>query len=389
MIRLFSRNVAGRLVAAAAIVGTVAACGGAPTSGSGGGGGFDEARTEAAQRLRAVYDELGDETDVAARRAALIELAKAEGGAVTWYSAFAQNDAERVVEAFQEETGIEVRLYRAGSSTVRQRAEQESQAGSIRADVMSLSGSDPGVAAEQNYYAELDTPVTDRLVPEAVFDTWVGDQIYPFVPAWNTNRVPPDRVPTSYVDLLTDFRDGGMVLEVTDQDWFYGMVELLTTREGMTEDAAIQLIREAAAASTPFDGHTLMTELIGAGEYAISPDNYHYRVEGLIDDGAPMAWSPDIGPIVGGFGGSGIVSTVEHPAAALLFLEYIMTDVQDVHWKDNGRTPTTKDTKLGIMATPGVELLLLDYDAMMPEIEHWQNLYQELVQASGKKPVEK
>jgi iron(III) transport system substrate-binding protein len=365
------------------------ACGAPPTSSGGGGAGFDTAKGDTAQRLDSVYDQVGTDPDVAARREKLIELARAEGGTLTWYTAFNQTDAEDVVARFGERTGIEVRLYRAGSSTVRQRAEQEAQSGEIRADVMSLTGSDPAVAAEQGFYAELKTPVTDRLIPEAVFPTWVGDQIYPFVPAWNTDVVPPDRVPKNYVELLSNFRDGGMVLEVTDQDWFFGMVQLLKERNGMTEDAAIELIRQAAAAATPFDGHTLMTELIGAGEYQISPDNYHYRVESLIDDGAPLAWSPAIGPIIGGFGGSGIVATAQHPAAALLFMEYVMTDVQDEHWKGNGRTPTTKDTKLGILSDPAVELYLLDYAALMPDIEHWQDLYQQLVQASGKKPRDK
>lgn len=353
----------------------LAACAGSPTVTSGSGGGKSD------KKLDEVYSKLGGVNDLQSRRQKLISLAKDEGGSVTWYTAFNEDDAAALVKDFKAKTGITVRLYRAGSSTVRQRTEQEASGGGIRADVISATGSDPGILAKEGHYANLKTPITDRLIPQAVFPTWFGDQVYPFVAAWNTNAYPT--APKDYKDLLTNFT-GGMAIEQTDADWLYGMVQLLK-KDGMTEDAALKLVGDAVKKSTPFDGHTNMTELIAAGQFKISPDNYHYRVLKTLKGGGKMAWSPKVGPIISEFGGSGIAKGAEHPAAALLLAEYLMVDNQQGQWVASQRTSTLKDAKIGVAATPDAEVYYIDYTGLIANITRYQKLFADMLAATGKK----
>jgi iron(III) transport system substrate-binding protein len=358
----------------------LAACGGSPTVTAGAGGGKSD--PEADKKLEEVYAQLNGVSDPQARRQRLIALAKDEGGSVTWYTAFNDDDAAALVKDFKAKTGVTVRLYRAGSGTVRQRTEQEASGGGIRADVISATGSDPGILAKEGHYAGLKTPITGRLIPQAVFPTWFGDQVYPFVAAWNSGAY--QTAPKDYKDLLTNFAGAGMAIEQTDADWLYGMVELLKKQDGMTEEAALKLVGDAVRKSTPFDGHTSMTELIAAGQFKISPDNYHYRVLKTIKDGGKLAWNPKIGPIISEFGGTGIAKGAAHPAAALLLAEYLMIDNQEIQWVASQRTSTLKGARIGVAATPDAEIFYIDYNGLIANITRYQKLFGDMLAATGK-----
>src|SRR5262249_35812696 len=78
----------------------------------------------------------GDPIDVAA--------AKKEGKGV-WYTWTPIATANKIVKAFETETGVKVELFRSGSSQVIRRFMQEQQAGHLAADV--LTTSDPAATA--------------------------------------------------------------------------------------------------------------------------------------------------------------------------------------------------------------------------------------------------
>lgn len=373
--RVRCRVLSAILVAAGLVL---SACGGSPTvTGAGGQGG-----SASDDKLEEVYSQLDGVTDLQSRRDKLIDLAKKEGGSVTWYTAFNADDVAQLVKDFKSKTGITVKVYRAGSATVRQRTEQEASGGGIRADLISATGSDPGIIAKEGHYAKLKSPITDQLIPEAVFPEWFGDQVYPFAVAWNKDAY--SQGPKDYRDLLTNFTDG-MAIEQTDADWLYGMVAYLRKEEGMSEDEALKLVGDAIKKSTPFDGHTSMTELIAAGQFKISPDNYHYRVLKTIKGGGKLTWSPDVGPIISEFGGTGIAKGAAHPAAALLLAEYIMVDNQKTQWVKSQRTATLKGSKIGVNATEGAEQFFIDYEGLIADITRYQKLFSDMIAATGKK----
>jgi iron(III) transport system substrate-binding protein len=371
-----------RRMALLAAVGVFAAgCGGSPTE----GGGEPDAGSGGSGDLASVTADLADVTDLGQRREKLIELAKDEGGSVTWYTAFNEDDVAALAEDFESETGIKIEVYRAGSSTVRQRTEQEADGGGIRADLVSVTGSDPGILAEEGHYEDLESPVLDQLIPEAVFPTWFGDQVYVFAPAWNAKAIPQGQGPEDYVDMLENFTDK-MVIEQTDADWLFGMVAYLEQEKGMSEDEALDLVGGAVKKSTPFDGHTSMTELVAAGQFNISPDNYHYRVLETIDASPTMAWDPAIGPLLSEFGGTGVAKGAAHPAAALLLAEYLMVDNQKTTWVDSQRTPTLQSAKadgVGAYSDPESSLFFIDYGELIPNITRYQKLFTDMLGQTG------
>jgi iron(III) transport system substrate-binding protein len=78
----------------------------------------------------------GDPIDVAA--------AKKEGK-VVWYTSTPIATANKIIKAFETETGVKVELFRSGGSQVLRRFMQEQQAGHLAADV--LTTSDPAATA--------------------------------------------------------------------------------------------------------------------------------------------------------------------------------------------------------------------------------------------------
>ncbi len=323
----------------------------------------------------------GDGLGESERKAELIELAKEEDGPIVWYTAAADDDTAPLIKKFKEETGIDVQVYRASSATVLAKTMEEAKAGRIRGDVLNFSGLDPTIASNESLYADLETPLADQMVEGTVHDDWIADQLYPFIVAWNTERY-QGKSPETFKDVLTAFGDGELAFEATDSNWLFGVVQLLQEQEGVSEQEAIDMVADAARRGVPVVGHTLLSELLASGQYVAAATTYHYRSARQVEDGAPVAWEPQPGPVITTVSGTGIAATTSRPASALLFVEFQLTGEQE-YWVEAGRTPTNENYQGGILGQ-GFDLYILDDDALYAELQKWDDLYAEMMQSSGR-----
>lgn len=337
------------------------------------------------EALAAVYAALkgltGDE-----RRAKLIELADAEGGELTVYTSTNLDESEPLVAAFEDATGLDVNLYRASASTVLQRIVQESEANFAGgADVVAINGPELSVLDGEGLLAPLSTPATDNILEAVVFDNWSGMYLNVFLAAWNTNAMTAAEAPRTYEDLLSKY-PGRLGMELGDWDWFATLVKgYFVGQKGMTEEAAIDLFKKAAAGSRIVDGHTLMTELLASGEFDITASNYQHRVLEMQGDNAPIEWREPIEPIVVRPNGIGISLSTKSPAAALLYVEYVLTEGQDL-FAELGRTPASTQA-LGALGGK-YKVLLADVEALLEESDKWEAAYEEVVKASGSEIID-
>lgn len=367
----------GATATALAVTLGLAACG-SPTSGARGndGGG-------AADTLDDVYAELeglkGDE-----RRQRLEELAAEEDQQITWYTTTPLGDSKPMVERFREEYGLDVEIYRASSSDLLKRVLQESEADQAASDVVTNNGEEMEILADEGVLVPLETPLRDDIVEEARYDAWLG--IYLNVPsvAWNTDALGDGEQPTSWEQVLSEYR-GDLAMEAKAWDWFATLVqEHFMAEKGMTEDEAIELFREAARGATPVDGNTTIAELLAAGEHDVVAATYKNHVEELANEGAPVAWEKPVEPIVVTTNGTGIHRDTEAPATALLFLEYTLTDGQEV-LVDAYRTPA--NTEYGGLPED-YDTIIADPPEMIEQREKWEKLYEEVIRESGSDIVE-
>jgi iron(III) transport system substrate-binding protein len=373
---------------AAALVATllVSACGSSPTAeddqGAGSEGTSEAGSGEGAKKLDEVYAAL-EGLEGQERTDKLAELAAAEECEVSFYTSTNVDESGPVTEAFTDEYDIDVSLYRAGSETIVQRVIQEADAGFAGVDVIGNNGPEMTIIDSEKLLLPLKTPVTEDIVEFGVFDNWAAQYLNVFVPAWNTDRIQPGQEPTSWEEVLG--YGEGLAMEAGDFDWFATLTKWFMEEHGMSEEEAVNLFREAAKTATVVDGHTLMAELLAAGEYDLTTSSYQHRIPQLAKDGAPVEWQPAVAPAIVRPNGLGIHRDVKCPASALLFIEFTLTTGQELLLEFD-RSPASTAVEGGF--PEDVETILVDVEALVEELDKWEGLYEEVIQGSGSEIIE-
>lgn len=343
------------------------------------GGGLEEA----APRLEEIAAEL-EGLDADARRERLIELADEEGGSFNAYGSTNLDDIFPMIDEFEGATGIDVNYYRASSSDILARVLQEADADFPGADLIFTNGPELTLIDEEGLLSPLDSPVTEDIPSEGVFDTWSWLYLNTFAASWNTNAVAPNQAPATWEDVLA-FGDG-LALEVGDFDWFATLVKTYFADKGLSEEEAIDLFRPAAGTASLVDGHTLMAELLVAGEYDVAASTYLHRVLQFQRDEAPIEWQPAVEPIIIRPNGIGIHAHAQRPASALLFLEFMLTDAQTLLLEID-RQPASAGVEGGGIPE-GVESVVVDLAALLEEREKWEGLWEGIIEDSGGEVIE-
>jgi iron(III) transport system substrate-binding protein len=362
-----------------------AACGGSPTAEPEESGqafaGLRDQTAEKIEQINADLEGLSDEQ----RREELIAMAEEEGGQVSVYGSTNLDEMGPVIDEFEDATGLTVNYYRANSEDVLQRLIEEARAEFRGVDVVNTNGPEMTIIDREGLLAPFETPAAEDITPEGVNDTWIWMYINTFTPAWNTNEVPASGAPKTWQEVLTQYK-GQLAMEAADVDWFATLVKYFEEEEGMTEDEAVDLFKEAAAGGVVVDGHTLMTELLAAGEFGVAASPYLHRVLQLKGDGAPIEWEPAIEPLIARPNGIGIHSAARSVASAMLFSEYVLTDAQGM-LLELDRQPANTSVEGGGLPT-AYENILVDVEAVVDEIDKWTDLYDEVVRSSSEDIIE-
>jgi iron(III) transport system substrate-binding protein len=360
----------GRFVAAIGITLALASCGASPTaSNSDTSGGAGASKYEQYESLK------GQE-----RRDRLVADAKSEGE-VTLYTSMTSDVAEAVTKAFTAQTGVKVNLYRAASETVLQRILQESSAHHGGADVVETDALEMAALGKEKLIAPYTGERRDLVAKEGQFDNWTASRYNLFAPSWNTTKVPAGQQPKSWEDLADPKWNGQLALELSDYDWYltlYGYWQ----QHGKSDAEIDQLFGDMANGAKVVKGHTVMGELLSAGQYSVAASNYTYIVQRGKDKGAPVAYEPMAQPVITRPQGVALMSSAPHPAGALLFEDWLLTEGQQV-FVDQGLTPSIEPEGL---ADPlaGQEVISVDVDKLLNEQKQWSDRYNALLEKSDK-----
>jgi len=359
----------GYLLASLAVV--LAACGGSPTAGNAGESGSS---ASAAEQVYAQINGLsGDE-----RSTTLLDLAKKEGQLSLYTS---NTDMEDVVKAFQEKYGIKVETYRANSETVLQRILQESSASYQGADLVETNAGELNALQQQQLLYPYEGALRDEVRPEGRKGGWTADRFNAFVVGWNTQKVPAGTEPKSLEELAEPQWKGRVGLEIGDVDWYAAMFKYYQS-QGMSDDEINDFFTRLAANSKIAKGHTVMGELLAAGQFDVAVSIYSHTVANAAEKGAPVAWKTNgkpVEPVVLRPNGAGLLKSAKHPAAAMLFLDYLLTDGQQAIAGANriGAIPTADDPLAGVQTVTVPEEELLDNP------QQWNDAYKRVTDAGG------
>jgi iron(III) transport system substrate-binding protein len=117
-------------------------------------------------------------------------------------------------------------------------------------------------------------------------------------------------------------------------------------------------------------GHTLLANFVGSGEVPLALTAYSYRVEQMKNvEGAPveLLYLP---PTVALPTGAGVFKRAPHPNAALLLLDFYLTDAQKI-LADHEAVPTDPRVK-----APPKDMIFVDLPKFLDEGEKWTKLFE-------------
>ena len=358
----------GLLIVLVAAAVTLAGCGTSPTARAPGATGGATASGPFAQ-----YSSLSG----AQRSAKLLADARGEGQLDLYTS---NTDIGDLVDGFKKAyPGIKVNSFRANSETVLQRILQEHQARRTSNDVVDTNDFELDAMSSQGVLAPYQSQIRDALRKEALFPDWTAERFNAFVIGWNTKLVPSGQEPKSIDDLADAKWKGKLAVEVGDWDWFMSLHTYLTTKKGMSKAQADELFQRLTANARVVKGHTVMGELLSAGQFAVALSIYSHTVDKAAKDGAPVAFRPVVQPIILRPNGVALMAGAKHPAAALLWMDWVLTDGQKAIAKSS-RIPAANDVPGFTDPIPaGTEVFNVPQDLLVKDSKTWSDAYDGLL----------
>jgi iron(III) transport system substrate-binding protein len=340
-------------------------CGTSPTA-------DDESADSGPTATEKLYAEIGALTGPA-RRAKLVELAETEG-TLDLYTSMTSDVANVLTDAFSEEFDIDVNLYRAGSETVLQRILQEHGARFQGNDIVETNANELFALNGEGLLA---TYAGERrnLVPEAGrFDGWTATRFNLFAPSWNTTLVPAGQEPKTWEDLADPRWDGKLSMELGDYDWYLTLYGYWR-KQGKTDAEIDKTFADMANGAKIARGHTVQSELLSAGQFSVVASNYTYIVGRAKAKGAPVDYVPLVEPVIARPNGFGLMKNAKHPAAAMLFADWMLEEGQKL-LLDEGLTPAIVE---GDDPLQGVEIIPVDVKTLVEQGDEWSQRYDKVV----------
>jgi iron(III) transport system substrate-binding protein len=309
------------------------------------------------------------------RAGLVLEQAKKEGR-LNLYTVVSLTISKPVANAFEKKYGIPVSLTRSSSDRLLARFSTEAKAGVIQADIMENDPAELTWLAMQGFLEPLSSPQLERYPKNIVaFDRlWAGSRYTFYVLGYNTSLIFPRNIPKTYEDLLNPRWKGKMMIEAEDVDWFATLWNHWGEQKASADFKKLGeqdlLVRR---------GHTNMSQLLAAGEAPLAITLYNHQIEKLKQAGAPVEWFP-IEPVVARLGGASMVKNAPHPAAALLYFDFIFSVEGQNVLRSLGRSST--DPEVGSeprRLSEGFKFIMVNPQLMVDKRKEFTTLFQNML----------
>ena len=252
----------------------------------------------------------------------LIDGARKEGKMV-FYTSVETEFARSLTAAFEAKYPfIKTDIFRSTHEKIFSRMNVERQTGTYTADAMSVGEFETYHMQKKGFIAPYKSPFA-AAYPEGFKDPngyWTDLYDNLIVTAYNTTRVKREELPKRYEDLLHPRWKGRMVLDQNEDRWFANMLYLMGEKKGME---FMQVLAQQQVSIR--GGRSLVTQLLGAGEFDLQIVAYWYRPHLMKKQGAPVDWV-GIEPAIVALHPISVVEKAPHPNAAKLFIDFAISD---------------------------------------------------------------
>jgi len=255
------------------------------------------------------------------------------------YTSMSVDQAQRTLDVFKARYPfLKPTMFRAVGERLLTKIMTEVQAGKYDFDAVQSAESQAYFLKKKNLlqkYISLET----RNIQKPFFDPegyWTAVYIMPNVIAYNTRMVKRNEVPKTDEDLLNPKWKGKIGMDHTKPEWFAWQVKRMGEEKGLA-----YMKKLGAQEFRLYAGLSVVTNLLAAGEFPLVLNTYLHNVEDIKRKGAPVDWIVQ-DPVFTKFQPLGIGSKAQHPNAAKLFTDFMLSEEGQKVIASFGRVPTRR-----------------------------------------------
>ena len=308
------------------------------------------------------------------RQKRLLEGAKTEGK-VVFYGNLSADNLEKVRVEFETRYPVKLEGWRASGEKTSNRALTEARAGKFLADMIAPSNEHVPALLRANVVGRYNSPER-AFYPDSHKDRagyWTGYDYNVAVIAYNTKLVPAAEAPRRYEDFLDPKWKGSFAMDMDSDKTLMGWLK--TWGPEKTKKFLQALAKNDVVVRK---GHTLIAQLLCAGEFKTALDLYAYRVADLKHTkGCPVeiVYSD---PTPGTSSPLAVAKAAPHPYGAALLMDYLLSAPGQRVLAEFGRLSPRRDVRPKYPELDfdgkGVRLLLLTPE----DADRWGKDYQQL-----------
>jgi iron(III) transport system substrate-binding protein len=250
------------------------------------------------------------------------------------------SDAKALKTAFEKKYPfVTMEFFSSGKDALLSKYLLEARTGTYLADVYQSSVFPIMNLLENGLLARYFSPEREAYL-EALKDKegyWNASYLNALTMAYSSRLLKAEEVPASYQDLLLPKWKGKMGFVLSHTEWYFAMLQLMGEERGRRYMEALSKQNIQARI-----GSSLMNQLMMAGEFPLVISQYPTGVEELKKTGAPIEWVPldpwFVYPI-----GIAVTAKNSHPAAARLYVDFVLSAEGQTFMKTLSRIPARKD----------------------------------------------
>ena len=310
------------------------------------------------------------------------KLAKAkEEKKVVVYNTTTVPDMQKIIEGFKKKHPyLEVESFRSTGERLIQKILTEIRAGRYLADVYIISGLQMWLIKEAGHLLPYASPeragVQKAFVDDAGY--WTGFYFNMEVVGFNKRLTTERELPKKWEDLLDPRWKGRVTVEIEDIPWFASLLQIMGEEKGMNffrrlAKQEIQIRR----------GHTLISQLVAAGEVPLTPTIRVNTAETLKSKGAPVDWLA-IEPIAPNPPVSiAMAQNGPHPNAGRVFIDYALSREGQMVLRSLNRNPTRGDVEQPVARATKLKLFEMNWDRVVKNYSRYEKDFNQLFGVGG------
>lgn len=284
-------------------------------------------------------------------RQALLESGARREGQLVWYTSLAGDVITVLADAFKAKYPYitKVDIFRGAENEIITRATNEAQAGQPSFDVVESPPTTTALLGDNKLLTPYFSPSVAKIPEKYKFGATKDGLVdtatlrFSFIGfAYNTTLIPAGVEPKTVADLMNPAFTGKLSLagSTTGKRWLGSVLQTLGDEKGKA--FLTQFNAQQKPVVQQVSGKALL-DLIVKGEVPASPTIFKDHVEQAVADRkAPVKWVP-LDTAVANVGQVGLAARSAHPNAALLFLDFLLSDDGERIMSKNGYS-TPADT---------------------------------------------